>query len=52
MDMDNKIIEKGHTEESGGIFGWKSGVLHELKDQLEKQRKLRYVYFHVLLLLV
>lgn len=40
MDMD-KIIEKGYTEESGGTPGWKSGVLHELKDQLEKQRKLR-----------
>lgn len=41
MDMDNKVVEKGYTEESGGILGWKSGLLHEPKDQLEKQRKLR-----------
>lgn len=39
--MDNKPVEKGGIEESGGILGWKSGVLHETTDQLEKQRKLR-----------
>jgi len=41
MDVDNKVVEKGYTEESGDILGWKSGLLHEPRDQLEKQRKLR-----------
>lgn len=41
MDIDNKLVEKGYTEESGDILGWKSEVLHEPKEQLEKQRKLR-----------
>lgn len=32
MDMDKKLIEEGYTEESGGVLGWKLGVLHEPKD--------------------
>ena len=41
MDMDNKPVEKGDIEKSGSVLGWKSGVLHETTDQLEKLRKLR-----------
>lgn len=41
LDMDNKLVEKGYTEEPGHVLAWKSGVLHEPKDQLETQKKLR-----------
>lgn len=38
MDMDNELVKKDYTEESGDICGWKSGVLNEPTDQLEKQK--------------
>lgn len=36
--MDSKLVKKDYTEESGDVRGWKSGVLHEPKDQPEKQK--------------
>lgn len=38
MDMDNELVKKDYTEESGDVCGWKSGVLNEPTDQLEKQK--------------
>lgn len=37
VDMD-KLVKKDYAEESGDTRGWKSGVLHEPKDQVEKQK--------------
>lgn len=36
--MENKLVKKDYTEESGHVCGWKSGVLHEPKDHLEKKK--------------
>lgn len=36
--MDSKLVKKDYTEESGDVHGGKSGVLHETKDQLERQK--------------
>lgn len=42
MVMDSKPVEERFLEESGGIFKVRS-ILHQFKDQLEKQGKLRWV---------
>lgn len=36
--MESNLVKKDYTEESGDVCGWKSGVLHEPKDQLENQK--------------